>query len=132
MYITITAYNGLEAKTEDFDTIPLSPTGPSSESLKDGMYAYENEFKFELLYEQFKTFKDLVTEVVGSDPTIEAMDIGAVVGPAESRSLRALLRKKAVKIIDPNITNEEFIFAFTHFMQALDIAVYKQGAIIIS
>lgn len=132
MYVTITAYNGLEAKTEDFDTIPLSPTGPSSESLTDGMYAFENEFKFELLYDQLKTFKDLVTQVIGRNPVIEATDIGAVIGPAESRTLRAELRKKAVQIIDPNINNEEFIFAFTHFMQALDVANYKKGVIIIS
>lgn len=131
MYVTVTAYAGLEAKTEDFDTIPLVPTGPESASLKEGMYSFESEFKFELLYEQLKEFKDKVTSVIGEAPTVQSLDIGVTVGPTESRNLRALLRNKAVQVIGKYRDDDEFIFAYTHLLQALDCAV-PNGAIIIS
>lgn len=131
MYVTIKAYNNIKAKTEDFDTIPLCPTGPESKSLKEGMYSFEGEYSFEILYDQLKSLKDGIISAIGSNETVDVLDIDCILGPSELKKLRAELRKKAVMIIDPKREDDEFIFAFSHFMKALDIAAYKKGVILI-
>lgn len=130
MYIKIKAYNDIKPQTEDFDTIPLSSTGPESESLKEGMYSYDSEFEFEILYEQLEHLRDRILEIVGENKILERIDVDRIIGPRECKEIRTLLRKKAVLIVDPNREDDMFIFAFSHFMMALDTAVHKRGVIL--
>lgn len=126
MYITITAYNGLEANTEDWDTIPVEPTGEESDSIEKGMYTFNETFEFQILYDQLTEFKD----IAGSLPYAQRLDIGTTIGPKECRSLRDEMRKSG-HLINDHIENESFFFTFSNLLAALDCAV-QNGVIIFS
>lgn len=126
MYITITAYNRLEANMEDWDTIPIEPSGEESASIEKGMYTFDEQFEFQILYDQLSEFKKL-----GSDlPWTGNMDIGTVLGTKESRSLRDAMRK-AGSLINEHIENESFFFTFSNLLAALECAS-DGGAVIFS